>query len=135
MHSGWCEIRPGSLCGWRTVQFVAARFASHLNKKNFGLHLFVCLCMLCCCSLFPQFVSLVRFLMNIVFCETTTRSPWTARLAWSKAKRGGRARHEQIRNKKECAPSGNQTRVWSVAGTYTITVLTARAYSYPGLNR
>ena len=34
MHSGWCEIRPGSLCGWRTAQFVAARFAPHDEYKR-----------------------------------------------------------------------------------------------------
>ena len=32
---------------------------------------------------------------------------------------------------KKSAPSGNQTRVWSVAGTYTITVLTARYLLVP----
>ena len=23
LHSGWCKGRPGSLCGWRTAQFLA----------------------------------------------------------------------------------------------------------------
>ena len=36
-----------------------------------------------------------------------------------------RRRQGHRRWRPKCAPSGNQTRVWSVAGTYTITVLTA----------
>ena len=34
----------------------------------------------------------------------------------------------------ENAPAGNQTRVWSVAGTYTITVLLARLMEHPGFD-
>ena len=37
--------------------------------------------------------------------------------------------------KRQNAPAGNQTRVSSVAGTYTITVLPAPTYSYSDLNQ
>ena len=133
MHSGWCEIRPGSLCGWRTAQFVAARFAPHVQlQKKYFLFFALLLLSLCLCDckmlreswacsarhrfFLPRFRGLfghfcvsawlVHFCMFVLPC----RSPELLAM---------------LELTKKCAPSGNQTRVWSVAGTYTITVLTA----------
>ena len=51
LHSGWCKGRPGSLCGWRTAQFLApaslmpikiklfTSFASIKSCKSYMLHL------------------------------------------------------------------------------------------------
>ena len=77
-----------------------------------------------------------------------SRAPWTTRpfnRGGTKVAAMGRLRSSATRISSEVglrkqekktaapknAPSGNQTRVWSVAGTYTITVLTARYLLVP----